>query len=123
MIDAFDTLDYAQQLETAGVPKAQAEIHAKALAGVLSTSLVTQNQFEVFDCQINTRFDAFERRMDEFEHRVLARFDAFERRMDAYEARADAKLLKMSDELKLHCWMMGTLITMNIGILLKLFMH
>lgn len=31
----FDPLEYAQQLETAGVPKAQAEVHARTLGHVI----------------------------------------------------------------------------------------
>jgi hypothetical protein len=37
----FNTLEYARQLEAAGVPDAQAEVHANALAQVLEKCLST----------------------------------------------------------------------------------
>jgi uncharacterized protein involved in exopolysaccharide biosynthesis len=39
MTDHFNAIDYAHQLETAGVPVAQAEVHANALAQVLDSCL------------------------------------------------------------------------------------
>jgi hypothetical protein len=50
MAATFDTLKYAKQLEKAGVPEDQAEIHAEALRGVL-------------DEQITVRFDRIDQRL------------------------------------------------------------
>lgn len=41
MTAQFDASSYAQDLEAAGVPKAQAEVHAKALAHVISDCTVS----------------------------------------------------------------------------------
>jgi hypothetical protein len=42
MAATFDTLKYAKQLEQAGVPESQAEIHAEALRGVLEEQIAAR---------------------------------------------------------------------------------
>jgi hypothetical protein len=71
---AFDPLEYAQQLEAAGMPRAQAEVVAKGLTAMFIhnfDALVTKDY-------LDTRFSEFGARMDlrvaESESRVDQRF-------------------------------------------------
>jgi hypothetical protein len=46
---SFDTLNYAKRLESGGVPPAQAEAHALALAGILMSQAAGQNDLAAFE--------------------------------------------------------------------------
>ena len=77
---AFDPLEYAQQLEAAGMPRAQAEVVAKGLTAMFIhnfDALVTKDY-------LDTRFLEFESRMDlrfaEMESRTDSRFASIETR-------------------------------------------
>ena len=43
---AFDTLAYAKKLKDAGVPEAQAEVHAEALADIIDERLSTKKDLK-----------------------------------------------------------------------------
>lgn len=54
----FDTLKYADRLEAAGVPPAQAKAEAQALAEVLTSSEVaTSRDMERLESKLDTRFE------------------------------------------------------------------
>jgi hypothetical protein len=151
MNSQFNAIDYAQQLEAAGVPQAQAEVHAKLLSQALTNCAATRadlaalderlsTRLTAFEVRINARMDAFEAsviaRMDAFEASVIARMDAFEAsaiarmdafearaiaRMDAFEARVDLQLAKMRAELQFEKWMIGVNAALTIAVLVKLY--
>ena len=75
---SFDPLEYAEQLEAAGMPRAQAQVVAKGL-----TTMFIHNFDElVTKDYLNTRFSEFESRMD-------LRFAEVESRMDVRFARVN----------------------------------
>ena len=79
---SFDPLEYAEQLETAGMPRAQAQVVAKGL-----TTMFIHNFDElVTKDYLDTRFSEFESKMDlrfaESESRMDLRFAESESRMD-----------------------------------------
>jgi hypothetical protein len=45
----FDTLSYAKRLESAGVPPAQAEAHAMALADILVTQVASKSDLAALE--------------------------------------------------------------------------
>ena len=94
----FDTLDYAQQLAKAGVPAAQAEQQSKLLADVLGKSV------------------AFPGDLATVERNVIAK-------VETSELKIDGRINTLAGEVNLTKWMLGTLIAMNIAILLKLFLR
>lgn len=94
----FDTLDYAQQLAKAGVPSAQAEQQSKLLADVLGKSV------------------AFPGDLATVERNVIAK-------VDASELKIEGRLNTLVGEVNLTRWMLGTLIALNVTILLKLFLR
>lgn len=94
----FDTLDYAQQLAKTGVPAAQAEQQSKLLADVLGKSV------------------AFPGDLATVERNVIAK-------VETSELKIDGRINTLAGEVNLTKWMLGTLIAMNIAILLKLFLR
>ena len=77
---AFDPLEYAHQLEAAGMPRAQAEVVAKGL----TTMFIHNFDALVTKDYLDTRFLEFESRMDlrfaEMESRTDSRFASMETR-------------------------------------------
>lgn len=94
----FDTLDYAQKLEHAGVPAAQAAEQSKVLADVLGKSV------------------AFPGDLVSLERNVLAK-------VEAAELKIENKLAVQAGDINLLKWMTGTLIALNVAIVVKLFLH
>jgi hypothetical protein len=82
MDSQFNAIDYAHELVTAGVPQAQADVHARALALGLSTCAATKGDLAALEHKLATRMDLFETRIDArlnaFEAKINARLDAFE---------------------------------------------
>lgn len=145
MNSQFNAIDYAQQLEAAGVPQSQAEVHAKALSLAFSTCAASRSDLKALDDKLatrldlleermNSRMDAFEAktstRMDAFESKMTARMDAFESKitaqMAAFESRVKLELAAMHTEiaemkqtLKFHNWMFGVNSALLIALLVK----
>lgn len=63
MTAKFDTLDYAQQLEAAGVPPDQAKVHAKALLSAAGNCLVLPTSVDSFKKETKNELDNFESRI------------------------------------------------------------
>ena len=85
---AFDPLEYTHELEASGVPREQAEVHAKAM---------TARFLHNFDALVTT--DYLDARFSEFEARVDKRFVESEARVDKRFAESDARLESKIDEL------------------------
>ncbi|KAA1188931.1 hypothetical protein F0M18_17155 [Pseudohalioglobus sediminis] len=88
---AFDPLEYARALESSGVPREQAEVHAKVMTQMFvhnMDALVTRDY-------LDTRFNEFEsrigRELDQRFGQVDARFAEMEARFDARFAEIDAR--------------------------------
>ena len=94
----FDTLDYAQQLAKAGMPAAQAEQQSKLLADVLGKSV------------------AFPGDLTTLERNIIAK-------IETSELKIEGRINTLVGEVSLTKWMLGTLIALNVAILLKLFLH
>ncbi|AKZ65163.1 MULTISPECIES: DUF1640 domain-containing protein [Herbaspirillum] len=52
----FDTHDYVKRLEESGIPTAQAEAHAKALAEAMNNELVKKADLNEFRAEVGTKF-------------------------------------------------------------------
>jgi hypothetical protein len=93
---AFDTLKTSKDLAAAGFEQAQAEALANVIATSLTSGVATKEDFAKLDGKI-----------------------------DALGARLDGKIEALSNRvdgrLNLHQWMIGVTITLNLAILVKLF--
>ncbi len=145
----FDTLDYAKKLENAGVPVAQAEAHASALGDVLGKTIVVHGELAAVEDRLCAKIDVVEGRLnakiDGVDDRLNARIDlvedhlnvkidtvnikidAFEEKMNGkfevleqkFDARIDKLELKFTSEMNTMRWMMGTLIFLVSGLLIR----
>ena len=87
---SFDPLEYAEQLEAAGMPRAQAQVVAKGL-----TTMFIHNFDElVTKDYLDTRFSEFESKMDlrfaESESRIDLRFSEYDSRIDLRFAESES---------------------------------
>jgi len=101
---AFDTLQYARRLKSAGVPEQQAEVQAELMAeafGFYADNLVTR--------------DYLDARLDALESRISQRFadqDArFEQRFSSHEVRMAALEATMKGGFRLHSVLLGLVLT------------
>ena len=104
---AFDPLEYAQQLEAAGMPRAQAEVVAKGLTAMFIhnfDALVTKDyldtRFSEFEARIDLRFVDLESRTDrcfaDMEARIDLRFADLESRMDLRFADMETRFARVN---------------------------
>ena len=85
---AFDPLEYTHELEATGVPREQAEVHAKAMTATFLhnfEALVTRDY-------LDSRFGEFEARV---ESNMDKRFSQMESRMDNRFAKVDERFTRM----------------------------
>jgi DNA repair exonuclease SbcCD ATPase subunit len=125
----FDTLKFANALKAAGVPPAQAEAEAQVLAEALQVNLkdlVTKDdlkltkedlQREMADLKKELKQDLKDVRQElkDVEQRLSAKHDVQAAEMKALRAelKGDMALLK---------WMFASMITVGVGILVRLFL-
>jgi hypothetical protein len=128
---ALDSIDYAHQLEAAGMPRQQAELVAKGLTIMLVhnfDTLVTKDYLDTRFSEFETRIDAkIEKRFVGVDKQFVSidkRFTAIDKRFTAIdkqfskidmqfvELRADMRgeIGDIRGTLKLHSWMFAVLI-------------
>ena len=123
---AFDPLEYTHQLEASGVPREQAEVHAKTMTTMFLhnlDALVTRDyldsRFNEFEARIESsidkriegvdqRFVGVDKRFDEVDKRFVEvehRFNAIEMRFVELEASIDVRFERVDGKLRLLFWM------------------
>ena len=150
MTTQFDSLEYAQRLERAGVPEDQAAVHAQVLQQALTQVVCTgqlsdsedgsrmelQHAEERLTAKIEAVRDGLEAKIEgvriELEakiERVGIELDAkidsvrisMEAKIESVRISLEAKIDVLRAELHFMRWMIGVLIAMNAGIIIKLF--
>lgn len=103
----FDTHKYINQLKAAGVPEAQAEVHSAALASFgeamfdqFPTKADMKQELKLLSVELTGRMDKLEEHMNGSMHRLEER---------------------MHGELMLNRWMLGTVVTGTLALLIKSF--
>ena len=95
---AFDPLEYAQQLEAAGMPRDQAVVVAKGLCSMFVhnfDALVTKDYLDVRFNEFETRIEAkMDRRLSQMQAEMDSRFSQMQASMDRYFAGVDVRLAK-----------------------------
>lgn len=61
---SIDTLEYAKRLEAAGISRAQAEAHAEALKGAVSTDLATKADLSQTETALRADIGRLEQKLD-----------------------------------------------------------
>ena len=112
---AFDTLQYARRLKSAGVPEQQAEVQAELMAeafGFYANNLVTRDyldaRLDALESRISQRFAEQDARIDE---RFAEQDVRFERRFSSHEVRMAALEATMKGGFRLHSVLLGLVLT------------
>lgn len=128
----FDPLEYSSELEAAGVPHEQAQVHARALVRVLAevpcmrdlsrmqtelkefvTMKIDALRSELVACMANLRAEVFAEIAE-------LRAEISELRAEISELRSQVKSIKY--ELVIHRWLFGVVVAMQgatLGIVLR----
>ena len=125
----FDPIDYVQQLEAAGVPKAQAEVHAKTLDHLVSSCVACSHGLNLIRQEIHSLEEKVSLRFEALEERMRLQFEALEIKLTGQINALDTKFTgqinaldtKFTGQITQLRWMLGTVVAMNIAILVKLF--
>ena len=145
----FDTLEYAAKLEAAGVPPAQAAVHAHALGGVVA-ELAFAADLKTVDKNVRGEMAAMEKRLleridavradllgkidalrtevfckiDALRTEVLGKFDALRTdvfaEMTAIRSDLGERITKVESEIKVMRAVLAMVFTINVGIMVKL---
>ena len=97
----FDVLSYSKDLESAGLPRQQADVIAKGMMTIVAQqfdSLVTREHFDVHSARVDQRFE-----------QVDKRFEKIDKQLDAIVSRL-TKLEFLKAQVNLHTWMLGLII-------------
>ena len=129
---AFDPLEYTHDLEAVGVPREQAEVHARAMTDrfihnfeALVTTDYLDSRLSESEARVDKRFTEFQARMDkcftqvdtrftESEARVEKRFAESDAKMDAGFSRLDLELAGIKGQFKLVYWMLAVIIASTV---------
>ena len=117
MTTHFDSLEYAQRLERAGVPEDQAAVHAHVLQQALAQVVCPR--------QLSASEGGLRQDLRLTEARLTAKIEAVRDELDAKIERVRLELNARIDvlhvEIKFARWMLGAVIALNTGIIIKLF--
>ena len=106
----FDSLEYTHELEASGVPREQAEVHAKAMTArfihnfdALVTRDYLDTRFTEFETRIEAtmdrRFGEVDKRFSEMQANMDRRFAEVDKRFTETEASTDSKFKEMESSL------------------------
>jgi hypothetical protein len=110
----YNALEYAQQLEAAGVPQPQAEVHAQILAHVLDNCVVLPSELHDVKTELSHSASEAETRLrGEIQGLRLELIS----KMEVMEARLLAEIDKKSRFLK---WSTGLIAALLIGMYVQL---
>lgn len=114
MNSQFNAIDYAQQLEAAGVPQAQADVHAKMLSLAITNCAASKGDLAALDANFTARMDAFETRL-------VARLDVFEAGVKLALTEMRVEIEQIRGEVRMLRWMCATNAVMLIAIIVKIY--
>ncbi len=112
MASEFNAVEYARELESAGMTHEQAAVQASTLAKALG-ACVPAREFAAFRMEVKAQFDAFRTE-------VNARFNAIEANIAALEKSLRADISIVASEVKMQRWLLGISIALQISVVVKL---
>jgi hypothetical protein len=103
---AFDPLEYTHELEASGVPRKQAEVHAKAMTARFLhnfDALVTRDYLDTRFTEFETRVEAnMDRRFSEVDQRFTEMESCFDRRFTEMESCFDRRFTEMESSVDMR---------------------
>jgi hypothetical protein len=111
----YDAIKYAQQLEAAGVPKAQAEVHAQTLGHVINVCVGAEAgaklRAELAETEVRLRGEMYS-----LETRLSSQIQIVEAKiLSRLEARIEALESSLRSEMAFLKWMNGLTLALVIG--------
>ncbi len=137
MASEFNPIDYAERLASEGVPANQANVHARALADVLARCTVqphalmeTESRLQADSADFRHHVDLefvkmrneVELRFTELRSDIDLRFTKMQASIDVRFSDMQGQINSLQRQLTMLKWMVSAMLTVQIGILLKLFM-
>lgn len=134
MTTEFNAIDYATELESAGVPKEQAAIHAGALTKVLNGYALSR-ELEAMRIELRAQLSQLRSEFEAFKVEISARITCLEISLRAEIARVEtslrAEIARVESSLKVEInivksgigqlrWLVGISATLQIAVLAKL---
>ena len=115
---AFDPLEYTHELEASGVPREQAEVHAKAMTAMflhnfdaLITKDYLESRFSEFETRVEAtmdrRFMDVDKHFVDMETKLDKRFSEVHSSMDRKFAESDVRFERIEGKFLLMYWMQG----------------
>lgn len=72
----IDTLEYAKQLETAGISREQSEAHTAVLSEILTKEVVMKEELKKFQMNVDHQFQLFDQKLKNLESRLIIKLGA-----------------------------------------------
>ncbi|UOD31719.1 hypothetical protein INH39_08575 [Massilia violaceinigra] len=124
MTSKFDALAYTQRLEEAGVPRDQAEVHAKALTEVVGEFVCRQDLLRL-ESSLRHDIEESEKRLvlqiKLVKAELTAKIDSVDAKVDALRREFEARFKAIEHDLTVNRWLSGLIISLNIAMAIKLF--
>ncbi|MCC6073086.1 gp58-like family protein [Massilia sp. GCM10020059] len=127
MTSQFDSLEYAQRLERAGVPGDQAAVHAQVLHEALG-QVVWARQLSAAEDGLRLELRQIEERLtnqtmrmrDELSIKIELVRAELSGKIETLRVELEAKIEGIRTELKYMRWLFGVVIALNTAILVKM---
>jgi uncharacterized protein YlxW (UPF0749 family) len=100
---AFDTLAYAKKLKLAGVPEAQAEVQAEAMAELVEERLATKRDLKELEERLTNRIQSMEERLNS--------------KMQSMEERLNSKMQELEYKMTMR---LGSMMVVAVGLVATL---
>ena len=114
MTSQFNAIDHAQQLEAAGVPQAQADVHAKMSSLAITNCAASKGDLAALDAKLIAR-------MDLFEARSAKQIGEFESRVEPELAGMRVEIAEIRAEMKFDRRVIYLVLALQVALLVKLF--
>ena len=115
---AFDPVEFAQQLESTGMPRAQAEVVARGLTSMFIhnfDALVTRDYLDTRFTEFETRIEAkMDSRFANVDNRFVELETQVDRRLADFRLEMRGDTSELRSVLKLHSWMLSILIAATL---------
>ena len=122
---ALDTLAYVRHLESAGVPRAQAEAHAEAVASFAGDTLATKRDLLEVEARLRAEIRELDSRLsgriDLQDAGLSGRMDQLQARMEQAEARFNARMEQLEGRMTIKLGGMLVAAVGLVAVLVKLF--
>jgi len=114
---ALDTLAYVRHLESAGVPRAQAEAHAEAVASFAGDTLATKRDLLEVEARLRAEIRELDSRLsgriDLQDAGLSGRMDQLQARMEQAEARFNARMEQLEGRMTIK---LGGMLVAAVGL-------